>query len=201
MALATGHAMPLLAALLALASCATQFDMSGQRIERPGIEQGVVIGSVLVQPEVPSSDKPKPTTGQDASGKSYEFSIAQAQLSDPDGTGPYVKQYRLNAKTGEERTFISRLPPGQYLIRDFREEGMVSLGGELDLVFTVAPGEIRYIGRLRVVIPRRTSSGKGYRFAVENAREATLALVSKEHPELTSAVVNDPLLVRQDPAP
>ena len=193
--------MPLLAAVLALTSCATQFDMSGQHIERPGIEQGVVIGSVLVQSEVPSSDKPKPTTGEDTSGKSYEFSIAQTQLSDPDGTGAYVKQYRLTAKTGEERTFISRLPPGQYLIRDFREEGMVSLGGELDLVFTVAPGEIRYIGRLRVVIPRRTASGKGYRFAIENAREATLALVSKEHPELMSAVVNDPLLVRQDSAP
>jgi hypothetical protein len=191
--------MPLLAALFALASCATQFDMSGQGIARPGPEWGVVIGSVVVQPEILSSDKPAAV--REAYSVSYEFDIARTQLSDPDGTGPYTKQYRLNTKAGEERTFISRLPPGQYLIRNFQEEGMVGLAGELDLVFTVAPGEIRYLGRVHVVIPRRPSSGKGYRFAVENARDATLALVSKEHPELTSAVVDGPLKLRQNPVP
>jgi hypothetical protein len=191
--------MPLLATLFALTSCATQFDMSGERIARPGPEWGVVIGSVVVQPETLSSEKP--AAAREASSASYAFDIAQIQLSDPDGTGAYVKQYRINTKAGEERTFISRLPPGQYLIRNFQEEGMIGLAGELDLVFTVAPGEIRYIGRVHVVIPRRTSSGKGYRFAVENAREATLALVSKQHPELTSAVVDGPLKLRQDPVP
>lgn len=191
--------MPLLATLFALASCATQFDMSGQRIARPGPEWGVVIGSVLVQPEPLPSDKP--ATAREASSASYEFDIVQIQLSDPDGTHAYVKQYRINTKAGEERTFISRLPPEQYLIREFQEEGMVSLAGELDLVFTVAPGEIRYIGRVHVVIPRRTSNGKGYRFAVENAREATLALISKQHPELTRAAVDGPIQVRLYPAP
>jgi len=191
--------MLLPATLFALASCATQFDMSGQRIARPGPEWGVVIGSVVVQPErLPSV---KPATEREASSASYEFDIAQIQLSDPDGTGAYAKQYRLNTKAGEERTFISRLPPGQYLVREFHEEGVVGLAGELDVVFTVAPGEIRYIGRVRVEIPRRASSGKPYRFAIENAREATLALVSKQHPELTSAVVDGPLQVRMDPAP
>lgn len=195
----SGRAMPLLTALFALASCATQFDMSGERIARPGPEWGVVIGSVVVQPE--RLPLVKPAVEREASSASYEFDIAQTQLSDPDGTGAYVKQYRLNAKAREERTFISRLPPGQYLIREFHEEGVVGLAGELDVVFTVAPGEIRYIGRVRVEIPRRASSGKPYRFAIENAREATLALVSKQHPELTSAVVDGPLQVRMDPAP
>jgi hypothetical protein len=191
--------MLLPATLFALASCATQFDMSGQRFARPGPEWGVVIGSVVVQPErLPSV---KPATEREASSASYEFDIAQIQLSDPDGTGAYAKQYRLNTKAGEERTFISRLPPGQYLIREFHEDGVVGLAGELDLFFTVAPGEIRYIGRVRVEIPRRTSSGKPYRFAIENAREATLGLASKQHPELTTAVVDGPLQVRMDPAP
>ena len=196
---ATSRAMPLLILLFALASCATQFDMSGERIARPGPEQGVVIGSVVVRPErLPSN---KPAAGREASSTSYEFEIVQIRLNDPDGTDPYVKPYRLTTKAGEERPFISRLPPGQYLIREFQEEGMVSLAGQLDLVFTVAPGEIRYIGRLHVVIPRRTSSGKAYRFAVENAREATLVLVSQQYPELTSAVVDGPMQVRQYPAP
>ncbi|MEP6959609.1 MAG: hypothetical protein ABI980_12840 [Nitrospirota bacterium] len=195
----SGQAIPLLAALFVLASCSTQFDMSGERIARPGPEWGVVIGSVVVQPETHSSEKP--STVREASSNSFEFDIAQIQLSDPDGTHAYAKQYRLNTKTGEERTFISRLPPGQYLIRNFQEEGMVGLAGDLDLVFTVAPGEIRYIGRVHVVIPRHTSSGKPYRFAVENARETTLAMVSKQHPELTSAVVDGPLKLRQDPVP
>jgi hypothetical protein len=199
MRLATGRAMPLLAALFALTSCATQFDMSGERIARPGPEWGVVIGSVVVQPERLPSDKS--AAGRETSSAAYEFDIAQIRLNDPDGTDPYAKQYRFNTKAGEERTFISRLPPGQYLIRNFQEEGMVGLAGELDLVFTVAPGEIRYLGRVHVMIPRRTSSGKGYRFAVENARDATLALVSKEHPELTSTVVDGPLKLRQDPVP
>ncbi len=196
---ATGRAMPLLVALFALASCATQFDMSGERVARPGPEWGVVIGSVVVQPEPLPSDKP--STAREASSASYEFDVAQIQLSDPDGTHAYAKQYRLNTKAGEERTFISRLSPGQYLIRNFQEEGMVGLAGDLDLVFTVAPGEIRYIGRLHVVIPRHTSSGKPYRFAIENAREATLALVSKQYPELTNAVMDGPMQVRQYPGP
>jgi hypothetical protein len=196
---AIARAMPLLGALFALVSCAAQFDMSGQRIAPPGPEWGVVIGSVVVQTERLQSAKPAPE--REVSSASYELDIAQIQLSDPDGTGAYAKQYRLNTKTGEEQTFISRLPPGQYLVREFHEEGVVGLAGGLDLVFTVAPGEIRYIGRVRVEIPRRTSSGKPYRFAIENAREATLGLASKQHPELTTAVVDGPLQVRMDPAP
>src|ERR1044071_4965894 len=187
---ASGRAMSLLAALFVLASCATQFDMSGERIALPGPEQGVVIGSVMVEPENLLSNKP--TAGRETSSTSYEFDIVQIRLNDPEGTDPYAKPYLLNTKAGEERTFISRLPPGQYLIREFQEEGMVSLAGELDLVFTVVPGEIRYIGRLHVEIPRRTSSGKPYRFAIENSREATLALVSKQHAQLTGTVVDGP---------
>ena len=195
---ASGRAMSLLGALFVLASCATQFDMSGERIAPPGPEQGVVIGSVVVEPEnLPT----KPPAGRETSSTSYEFDIVQIRLNDPEGTDPYAKPYRLNTKAGEERTFISRLPPGQYLIKEFQEEGMLSLAGQLDLVFTVAPGEIRYIGRLHVVIPRRTSSGKAYRFAIENTRKATLELVSKKHPELTKAAVDAPMQVRNYPAP
>ncbi len=191
----TAIAMTSVAVLFGLVSCTTSFDMSGERITSPGPEWGVVIGSVLVQPEKVASGKN--ATGRDVSGSSYDFDIVRIQPGDPNGEGPYVEQYRLDAKAGEERIFISRLRSGQFLIKSFHEEGMTGLGGELDLVFASMAGEIRYIGRVLVEIPQR---GKGYRFTVENARELTLAHVSQQHADLTKAVVDEPMQARERPA-
>jgi hypothetical protein len=190
--------MTSVAVLFGLASCTTSFDMSGERITSPGPEWGVVIGSVLVQPEKVASGKN--ATGRDVSGSFYEFDIVRIQPGDPNGGGPYVEQYRLDAKAGEERIFISRLRSGQFLIKSFHEEGMIGLGGELDLVFASMAGEIRYIGRVLVEIPQRVSRGKGYRFTVENAREPTLAQVSQQYADLTKAVVDEPMQARGRPA-
>ena len=187
------------AALFVFASCTTSLDMSGERIKPPGPESGVVIGSLLVQPESSTSDKK--ITGRDGSGASYEFDIVQIRPADPNGEDPYAKSYQLDAQAGEERTFISRLPPGQYLIRRFRQAAVVGLGGELDLVFDAAPGEVRYIGRVRIEIPQRVSRGKGYSFTVENARESALAQVSVRHGDLTKAAVDGPMHARPPAAP
>jgi len=195
---ATAIAMTSVAVLFGLASCTTSFDMSGERITSPGPEWGVVIGSVLVQPEKVASGKN--ATGRDVSGSFYEFDIVRIQPGDPNGGGPYVEQYRLDAKAGEERIFISRLRSGQYLIRSFRDEEVTGLGGELDLVFASMAGEIRYIGRVRVEIPQRLSKGKGYRFTVEDAREPTLAQVSQQHADLTKDIVDEPMQARERPA-
>jgi len=198
---ATTIAMTCASLLFGLVSCTTPFDMSGERITPLGPEWGVVIGSVLVQPEKDASGMD--ATGRDASGpgSSYEFNIVRIQPGDPDGESPYAKQYRLNAKAGEERMFISRLRSGQFLIRSFHEEGMTGLGGELDLVFACMAGEIRYIGRVLVEIPARISKGKGYRFTVENAREPTLEQLSRQHADLTKDVVDKPMQARERPAP
>lgn len=191
--------MIVVAALFALASCAKSLDMSGERITKPGPEWGVVIGSVLVQPETIASGKK--AAGRNAADATYVFDFVQIQPADPDGEAPYAEWYRLDAKAGEERIFISRLRPGQYLIRRFHQAAVAGLGGELDVVFDTAPGEIRYIGRVRVEIPQRVSSGKAYRFTVENAREATLAQVSTRHGDLTEAAVDGPMYVRARAAP
>lgn len=184
------------AALAGLVSCTTSFDMSGERMTPLGPEWGVVIGSVLVQPERVASGKD--ATGRDVSGSSYEFDIVQIQPGDPNGEDPYAKRYRLEVKAGEERMFIARLRSGQYLIKRFDEEGLTGLGGELELVVSSMAGEVRYIGRLLVKIPQRMSRGKDYRFTVENAREPILAQVSKQHAELTKDVVNVPMQARGD---
>jgi len=186
----------LVAALAGVVSCTTSFDMSGERMTPLGPEWGVVIGSVLVQPERVASGKD--ATGRDVSGSSYEFDIVQIQPGDPNGEDPYAKRYRLEAKAGEERMFIARVRSGQYLIKRFDEEGLTGLGGELELVFSSMAGEVRYIGRLLVKIPQRMSRGKDYRFTVENARESILAQVSKQHAELTKDVVNVPMQARGD---
>jgi len=195
---ATAIAMTSVAVLFGSASCTTPLDMSGERITPPGPAWGVVIGSVLVQSEKVASDEH--ATGHNVSGSSYEFDIVRIQPGDPNGEGPYVEKYRLDAKSGEERIFISRLRSGQYLIRSFRDEEVTGLGGELDLVFASMAGEIRYIGRVLVEIPQRLSRGKGYRFTVENAREPTLAQVSQQHADLTKAVVDEPMQARGRPA-
>jgi hypothetical protein len=184
----------LVALLFGLVSCTTPFDMSDERITAAGPDWGVVIGSVLVRPEEIASDKN--ATGRDVFNSSYEFDIVPIQPGDPNGEGPYVKQYRLDAKGGAERIFIARLRSGQYLIRRFHEEKLTGLGGELDLVFASMAGEVRYIGRVVVEIPRRISRGKDYRFTVENAREPTLAQVSTKHPDLAKNAVNIPMQVR-----
>jgi hypothetical protein len=186
------------ALLFGLASCAKLFDMSGERIAVPGPEWGVVIGSVLVQPEEIASG----ATGKavDVSGSSYEFDIVRIQPGDPDGEGPYVEKYRLELKAGEERIFISRLRSGHFLIKSFRDEQMTGLGGDLNLVFSSMGGEIRYIGRVLVEIPQQVSKGKRYRFTVENAREPTMAEVSRHHADLTKDVVDKPMQARERPA-
>ena len=189
----------LAAMLCVLVSCTTPLDTSGERVTLPGPEWGVVIGSVLVRPEEVAPEKN--AAGRDVSSSSYEFDIVSIQPGDPNGEGPYVQQYRLDAKAGEERIFIARLRSGQYLIRKFHEEGLTGLGGELDVVFASMAGEVRYIGRMVVDIPRRMSKGKDYRFTIENAREPTLAEVSTTHPDLTKNAVNTPMQIRADDGP
>jgi hypothetical protein len=183
----------LLAMLLGAVSCAKSLDMSDERALTPGPEWGVVIGSVLVRPQAASD---KNAMNQDAASSSYEFEIVPIQPGDPNGEGPYVKKYRLVAKAGEERMFIARLRTGQYLMRSFKQDNVIGLGGELDVVFTAMAGEVRYLGRVVVDIPPKMTRGKDYRFAIENAREPTLARVSTTHPDLTSDVVNMPMEIR-----
>ena len=180
--------------MLGVVSCTKAFDMSSELINRPGPEWGVVIGSVLVQAEGSGSDND--VSGRDALKDSYEFDIVQIQPADPEGENAYAQWYHLRAKAGEEHVFVSRLPPGQYLLKRFRENRVTGIGGDLNLVFVAAPGETRYIGRVLVEIPRRVSRGKAYRFTVENARETTLPHVLNRHADLAGTVVDAPIQAR-----
>jgi hypothetical protein len=186
------------AALFGSVSCIRSLDMSGEHITQPGTEWGVIIGSVLVQPEKGASDKD--VKAREVAGE-YEFDIVQIQPGDPNGETPYAERYRLETKVGEERIFISRLRTGQYLFKNFHETRVRGIGGDLNLTFASMAGEVRYIGRVVVEIPQRVSAGKGYRFTVEDAREPTLAQVSEQHADLTKDAVNVPMQASVNAAP
>lgn len=185
-----GRALLLAAGLTLFNACATSFDMTGERILLPGPEWGVVIGSVLVQPEEGAAVR-----------DSYEFEIVQIQPGDPDGTRAYAPVYHLTVKSGEERAFVSRLHPGHYLIRSFHKTSVAGLGGDLDLIFSAEPGEVRYVGRVHVQVPRRLSRGKDYRFSIDNVRAETLTEIARQYPELAHAAVDGPMQARVRPVP
>ena len=77
---ATRRAFLFVACAIVFCSCSTPFDMTGTRIALPGPEWGVVIGSVLVQPEGDGPDRV-------SAGKSFTFEVVQIQPGDPDAPG------------------------------------------------------------------------------------------------------------------
>lgn len=184
--------------MLALAGCATpSLDMSGGRIEPAGPDGGMVIGSVLVQAtQEPSNSWFNRLFGRKAAGFTYDFDIVSVDRFDPEGTRPYAGRYELAVTPGEERIFVARLPAGDYLIKSFLYEGLSVIGGDLGLIFSVAPDETRYIGRLALDVPRRVTMGTPYTYTVEDARDAAFAVVHKEHPDLGRHVVIAPMQAR-----
>lgn len=182
-------------AMLALAGCGTpSLDMSGERIEPAGPDGGVVIGSILVQADQEPPDSwVNRLFGRKAEGFTYEFEILKVDANDPNGTHPYLKRYELDAKPGEERIFVARLPAGNYLFKTFYHEGLSAMGGDVGVHFSVKADTTRYIGRLLLEIPRRVTMGVAYTYQVQDAREATLAAVFERHPELARQVVSEPM--------
>lgn len=178
-----------------LTSCASSLDMSGERLAAPGPEWGVVIGSVLVRPAQGASG-----TGAMASDRStmYEFDVVQIQPADPDGESPYADRYHLEAVAGQERPFLSRLRPGQYLIKNFHRSGVAGTGGDLNLIFESQPAGVVYVSRVLVEVPQQVTSGKEYRFSVQDARETTLAQLASQHGNLTQQAVTAPMRIRRD---
>ncbi len=180
--------------IFSVAACAKSFDMSGEQMTPLGPEWGVVIGSVLVKPAKTAESGAK---SRDTADMSYDFDIVQSPPGDPDGESPYAERYRLEAKAGEERFFVSRLRTGRYLLKAFGQDRMVGTGGDLGLVFESMGGEVHYIGRLLVELPQRVSRGKEYRFTVENARESTLGRLTGRHAELAKQAIDAPMRSRE----
>ncbi len=183
--------------MLVLGACAKSLDMSGEQIPMPGPDEGIVVGSLLVQAEQQPPDSwVNRWFGRKAAGFTYEFEIVRIQTTDSKGEEPYTERYELDAKPGEERTFIARLKAGDYLIKGFYHEGLSAMGGRLGVMFSVAPGTTRYIGRLLVEVPRTVTMGTGFTYRVEDARETTLIAIQKQHPEVTRRVVDSPMYKR-----
>ena len=187
-----------LSAISVLVGCSTlSLNMAEGPIVPAGPDGGVVIGSVLVQ-----ADQEPPGSwfnrlfGRKAAGFTYQFEILRLQATDPRGAHPYLARYQLDAKPGEERIFVARLPVGTYLFKTFHHEGLSAMGGDVGVNFSVAPETTAYIGRLVLDLPRRVAMGTSYTFQVQDARETTLAVVQNQYPHLGQHVVNAPMHTR-----
>jgi hypothetical protein len=178
--------------MLAATSCAKSLDMSGDHIAVPGVDYGVVVGSVVVDPEKPET----PSNLQPLANETFILNVVQIQPGDPEGISPYADTYELTSKAGEDKLFVSRLRPGRYLIRSFQSSGFVGLSGDIKAIFTVEPGEVRYIGRLRIMVPRYLSHDRPYRFTLEKAQQADVAKLATSYPDLANAVRDAPMELR-----
>lgn len=180
---------------LSLAACASSLDMSNERIAAPAPEWGIVIGSVLVRSTQETSAGGRATTEQ---ATVYEFDVVQTQPRDPNGESPYVSRYQLEARAGQERPFLARLRPGQYLMKRFYRTGLSGTGGDLNLVFESQSGRVVYVGQVLVEVPAQLTKGKEYRFSVQDAHEATFSQLAPQHGHLTQQAVTAPMRIRQD---
>ena len=188
-------ALVLASLALSLASCTSSLDMSHERTAVPGPEWGIVIGSVLVRQE-PTGAGPGTTAGDRST--SYEFDVVQIQPADPNGESPYASRYHLEAVAGQERPFLARLWPGQYLMKNFHRSGISGTGGDLSLVFESQPGDVAYVGRVLVEVPQQVASGKEYRFSVQDAHETTFSQLAPQHGSLTQQAITAPMRIRRD---
>lgn len=134
--------------------------------------------------------------GRKAAGFVYDFEIVKIDGHDPEWVHQYADRYELDAKPGEERIFVARLPIGTYLFKAFRHEGLSAMGRDLGLTFSVAPDATRYIGRLFLEVPRRVTMGVLFTYTVQDARDAALAAVHKQHPDVGQQAVNAPMQAR-----
>lgn len=182
----------LVACLLVLTSCAKSLDMSDDHIALPGIEWGVVVGSV----EIESEQSERPSNIQPLAHETFILNVVQIQPGDPEGTRPYADAYELTTKAGEGKLFVSRLRPGRYLIRSFQASGFMGLSGDIRAVFTVEPGAVRYIGRLHIIVPRHLSQDRPYRFTLENVRQADVAKLIERYPDLANVAREAPMELR-----
>ncbi len=185
----------LLASLaLALSACASSLDMSSRRLAAPDSDWGIVIGSVLVR-QTDTSSSPEAATG-DRPAK-YAFDVVQIQPTDPNGETFSAARYHIDTIAGQERPFVSRLRPGQYLMKNFHRTGMDGTGGDLNLVFESQAARVVYIGQVLVEVPSEPAYGKEYRFFVHDAHQATYAILSPHHGQLTQQAVTAPMRIRQ----
>ena len=186
----------LLAALVwSLSSCASSLDMSHERIAAPGPEWGIVIGSVLVRQEQKGSGAD--TAVRDRSTM-FELEVVQVQPGDPNGESLYAARYHVDATAGQDRTFLSRLRPGRYLIKNFYRTGMAGTGGHLNLVFESQSGRVIYIGQLLVEVPPQLAHGKDYRFSVQDTHEITFSQLAPHHRDLTHQAITVPMQIRAE---
>jgi hypothetical protein len=97
--------------------------------------------------------------GVAASGETYAFEVVPIQPGDSNGIRPYAPAISIG---------------GQYFIRPFQAMPMAGFVGDLNVVFSAEPGEVRYIGAPSNADSRWLAKEQDYRFTIDNVRDEGL---------------------------
>jgi len=178
---------------LAAAGCRSTPTDAGAE-DRP--DHGVAIGSILVAIDRGGDLARKGHfSGYDAASLTYELSLQQDS-----GRGfatPLLSNLKpFEVVADEERVFAVSLHGGEYQFSRLSPEERGLLYIVLDTHFRVVPGEIRYIGRLVVIVPERFGFGAGLVVAVEDGGRETLARVAQTHGARFADAVTELMVVR-----
>ena len=180
-------ALTVLGAWLLLTGCAatwtrsTPLVCSQQALSQCRQDEGIVFGSVLVQPQ----DSQTPTNHF-----SYTVFVRTARAKSI--------RYHFTALPNQETPFMIKFPAGDYsissirwdlplspdeklmrhlAISDIETKGRVELAAD----FRVVAGQTNYIGELVVTVPRRTINGSRYTMDAREARPAAMEALRNEY--------------------
>jgi hypothetical protein len=165
---------------LALAGCATM-DSTPEELRQLGAEEGIVFGSIVVETDAAPAGESALAflAGGRSSESDYSFFASEV------GLNPFVTEYGVTASTDQERAFVKKLPAGDYAIKRFKQAGLSNLEANIDVRFSVHPGEATYVGRLTVYLPYRLGVGSRIAAKVHDVCNETLVSLG---PEVVAAI-------------
>ncbi len=174
----------LLVLVFLLVGCAQSLQMPAQEASQIGHNEVIVVGSVVIK------------GGKDLlGGKGWALrveALGRARGSILRAATAW-KDFSIDVeREGEEAVFVTRMQAGRYRFTRLTQTGFSNEYADIEVLFTVHPGEPVYIGRLVIEFP------KGYIAAltefsihVEDAKDQTLATAAETHGDLVrNAVTN-----------
>lgn len=179
--------------IMLLAVCATPPDQTPvDELRELGPNEGIVIGSVLIEIEKPEDDSWL------AGGKIGEHNWSLVITADRDQ--PILTEFfllglasfRIGARLGEPVLILRKLPAGQYHFDGVSQEGPNrSYYVNLHLPFVVDPGQTIYVGRVIINPPARIWFRGQASIRVVDEREATLEWARQNYGYDAKGVVTD----------
>ncbi len=185
--------------VMLLAACATPDQTPADELRELGPNEGIVIGSVLIEIEKPEDDSWRAGTkiGEHnwylvITEDRGDQSIAQLIVT---GLIPFAapKSFRIVARLGEPVLFLRKLSAGEYHFDGISQDtgSRSPLYVNLHLPFMVHPGQATYVGRIIINLPARIWFNIQASIRVVDEREAILEWARQNYGYDAKGVVTD----------